>query len=42
MRREEREDRYRGSPKVRFERRKIVFDSGHREARGRQKLKKSE
>jgi hypothetical protein len=32
MRREERKDRYRGSPNVRFERGKIVFDSGHKEA----------
>jgi hypothetical protein len=29
MRREKRKDRYRGSPEVRFERGKIVFDSGH-------------
>jgi hypothetical protein len=42
MKGEETKDRYRGSPKVRFERGKIVFDSRHREARGRQKLKKSE
>jgi hypothetical protein len=42
MRREKKEDRDRGSPKVRFERGKIVFDSGHREARGRQELKKGE
>jgi hypothetical protein len=42
MGREKREDRDRGSPKVRFERGKIVFDSGHRETRGRQELKKSE
>jgi hypothetical protein len=42
MRREKREDRDRGSPKVRLDSGKIVFNSGHREARGRQELKKSE
>jgi hypothetical protein len=42
MRREKRKDRYRGSLEVRFESGKIVFDSGHREAQGRQELKNSE
>jgi hypothetical protein len=42
MRREKRKDRNRGSSKVRLESGKIVFNSGHREARGCQELKKSE
>jgi hypothetical protein len=40
MGREKREDRDRGSPKVRLDSGKIVFNSGDREARGRQELKK--
>jgi hypothetical protein len=42
MRREEGGDRHRGGLKLRFNRRKIIFDSGNRKARGREKLKKSE
>jgi hypothetical protein len=42
MGREKGKDRDRGSPKVRLDSGKIVFDCRHREARGRQELKKSE
>jgi hypothetical protein len=42
MRREEGSDRHRGGLKERFNRRKIIFDSRHRKARSREKLKEGE